>query len=178
MPTPFDPQLLLGQRFGLAYLLRLTNEAIQSAMLGTVGFVVLAMFLRRRWAAMLVAIALFTPVAVNGMFTAGTPLLDLLLGALIVVIFFLVVVEVRVARGDRGVDDALPPGAGADHHESRHVVGADWTGHAWFAHRRNRCGGVVRTGERSGGEGRHVNAECNHAERLCLLPSAFNAFYL
>ena len=91
MPTPFDPQLLLGQRFGLAYLLRLTNEAIQSAMLGTVGFVVLAMFLRRRWAAMLVAIALFTPVAVNGMFAAGTPLLDLLLGALIIVIFFLVV---------------------------------------------------------------------------------------
>ncbi len=91
MPTPFDPQLLLGQRFGLGYLLRLTNEAIQAAMLGTVGFVVLAMFLRRRWAAMLVAIALFTPVAVNGMFVAGTPLLDLLLGALIIVVFFLVV---------------------------------------------------------------------------------------
>ena len=58
-----DPQLLLGQRFGLAYVLRLTNEAIQAAMLGTVGFVVLGMWLRRRWAAMLVAIVLFTPVA-------------------------------------------------------------------------------------------------------------------
>jgi len=92
-PMPFlvDPQLLVGQRFGLAFVLRLTNEAIQSAMLATVGFVVLGMLLRRSWAAMLVSIVVFTPVAVNGMFAAGTPLLDLFLGALILLVFFLVV---------------------------------------------------------------------------------------
>jgi serine/threonine-protein kinase len=99
MPFVVDPQLLAGQRFGLAYVLRLTNEAIQSAMLGTVGFVVLGMLLRRWWAAILVSIVVFTPVAVNGMFAPGTPLLDLVLGALIITVFFLIVWKFGLLAG-------------------------------------------------------------------------------
>jgi hypothetical protein len=91
MPAMLDPQMVLAQRVGAAFVLRELNDAIQSAMLGTVGVVVLGMLLRRRWAAMLVAIVIFTPVAVNGMFAPGTPLLDLLLGAALIAVFVIVI---------------------------------------------------------------------------------------
>ena len=94
MPFPVNPELLMATRFVLSFVLRQLNEAIQSAMLGTIGVVVLGMLLRRRWAAILTAIVVFTPVAVNGMFTPGTPVLDLLLGAAIITLFVCVVTKV------------------------------------------------------------------------------------
>jgi hypothetical protein len=52
-----------------------------------VGIVALVLMLRRRWLGVAVAIVLFTPVALSGMFPPGTPVLDLLLGGGIIAIF-------------------------------------------------------------------------------------------
>jgi hypothetical protein len=62
-------------------------------MLGTVGIVAFRMVLRRTWAAILAGIIVYTPVAVNGTFMPGTPLLDLMIGVLIVATFVFVIVR-------------------------------------------------------------------------------------
>jgi serine/threonine-protein kinase len=90
VPEPM-PLLLntsaLYARHGIAWIVRNINEAVLSAMLGTVGLVAFGMLTRRRWAAILAAVIVFTPVAVNGMFMPGTPVLDLVIGGAIIAIF-------------------------------------------------------------------------------------------
>ena len=87
MPFAMDVASLISVRHEIAVIVRDLSEGISSAMLGTVGLIAFGMLLKRRWAAILVAIVAFTPVAVNGMFMPGTPLLDLLIGGAIIVIF-------------------------------------------------------------------------------------------
>jgi serine/threonine protein kinase len=94
-PIPVLPDLrpLLGVRHVLYGLVANVNDAISSGMLGTVGLAALVMLLKRRALAVGAAIICFTPVAVNGMFNPGYPLLALALGAGIIVIFVVVIVR-------------------------------------------------------------------------------------
>jgi len=62
-------------------------------MLGTVGVTSLLLLLKRRALAIAAAILIFTPVAVNGMFNPGYPLLALAIGAGIIGIFVWVIVR-------------------------------------------------------------------------------------
>ncbi len=92
-PLNIDATLLLGTREMLAYLIARIGEAIESAMLGVVGIVALLIWLERRWLAIGVGIVFFTPVALAGMFPAGTPLLDLAIGGLLIGVFVVTIVR-------------------------------------------------------------------------------------
>ncbi len=94
-PSPIvtDPMLLAGTREVIGYLCGRIASAIQGAMLCIVGYVALRLLLRRAWLAGAAAVILFTPVAINGMFQPGTPLLDLALGTLLIVVFVAVIVR-------------------------------------------------------------------------------------
>ncbi len=93
MPLTSDANLLIGTRQVASYLLDRIASAVQSAMLCVVGIVALLIWLKRPWLATIAAIACFTPVAINGMFPPGTPVLDLLLGAAIITVFVLTIVR-------------------------------------------------------------------------------------
>ena len=92
-PRPFgnDVSLLLGTRQVAGYLLSRIGSAIQGAMLCVVGVVALQMLLKRRWVATATAVIVFTPVAINGMFPAGTPWLDVGLGVALIGVFVAVI---------------------------------------------------------------------------------------
>jgi hypothetical protein len=92
-PLGMDFDLLLGTRQVLAYLLSRISNAVQGAMLCVVGFVALLIWLKRPWLATLAAIACFTPVAINGMFSPGTPVLDVILGTALMSVFILTIVR-------------------------------------------------------------------------------------
>ena len=82
-----DANLLLGSREVVAYLLGRIGEGIQGGMLCVVGITALLIWLKRPWLAGVAAVILFTPVAINGMFPPGTPILDLTLGAGLITVF-------------------------------------------------------------------------------------------
>ena len=83
----------MGVRHAVYGLVANVNDAISSGMLGTVGFAALVMLLKRRALAVAAAIVCFTPVAVNGMFNPGYPMLALALGSGIIVIFVFAIVR-------------------------------------------------------------------------------------
>jgi serine/threonine-protein kinase len=93
MPITIRPDSLIALRHGIAAILFNVNSALLFAMLGTVGIVAFRMLLGRAWAAVLAGIVIYTPVAVNGMYMPGTPLLDLTIGAIIISILVLVIVR-------------------------------------------------------------------------------------
>jgi serine/threonine-protein kinase len=97
MPQPLamDASLLVGTREALAYFCGRIASGIQGAMLCVVGYVALRLLLTRfgTWPAAAAAVMLFTPVAVNGMFPPGTPILDLVLGAALIVVLVAVIVR-------------------------------------------------------------------------------------
>jgi hypothetical protein len=63
-------------------------------MLCVVGFVALLILLKRPWRAAAGAVIVFTPVAINGMFPPGTPLLDIALGTALIGVFVFTIVRV------------------------------------------------------------------------------------
>jgi serine/threonine-protein kinase len=93
MPIAIRPDSLIALRHGIAAILLDVNNALLFAMLGTVGIVAFRMLLGRAWAALLAGIVIYTPVALNGMYMPGTPLLDLTIGAIIISIVVVVIVR-------------------------------------------------------------------------------------
>jgi hypothetical protein len=85
--------LLLGAREVIAYLLFRIGNAIQAAMLCVVAVVALLILLKRPWRVALAAIICLTPVAINGMFSQGTPLLDIALGTALMTVFIFTIVR-------------------------------------------------------------------------------------
>ncbi|MEO7276196.1 MAG: serine/threonine-protein kinase [Vicinamibacterales bacterium] len=94
-PMPVLPDLrpFMGMRYVIGQLLAQVPDALTSGMLGTVGLASLLLLLKRRTLAVAAAILMFTPVAVNGMFNPGYPLLALAIGAGIISIFVWVIVR-------------------------------------------------------------------------------------
>ena len=94
MPPAIDPMLLMTLRYPFAAILDRAQDGMSSAMLGMAGYTaLLILFKRRLWAA-LTAIVVFTPVAVDGMFMPGTPVLDLFVGVFIITVFVTVIARV------------------------------------------------------------------------------------
>jgi serine/threonine-protein kinase len=87
MPIGVDSALLVSAQFALAKVLKQLQDATTSAMLGLGGLVALRIWLRNRWVAAAAAVICYTGVVVNGMFSPGTPALDLAIGALITASF-------------------------------------------------------------------------------------------
>jgi serine/threonine-protein kinase len=84
-----DPNLLNGTREVLAFLLGRIAAGMHGGMLCVVGFTALLMWMKRPWLAAAAAVVCFTPVAIDGMFPAGTPALDLVMGAGLITVFVL-----------------------------------------------------------------------------------------
>jgi tRNA A-37 threonylcarbamoyl transferase component Bud32 len=84
-----DANLLRGTRDVLAFLLGRIVAGVHGGMLCVVGFTALRMWIGRTWIAAAAAIACFTPVAIDGMFPEGTPILDLVMGAGLITVFVL-----------------------------------------------------------------------------------------
>jgi hypothetical protein len=93
IPIGMDAMLLIGTREVVAHLFGRIAAGIQAAMLCVVGYVALRIWLKRAWLAGSAAVMLFTPVAINGMFPAGTPILDLILGAALISVFVAVIMR-------------------------------------------------------------------------------------
>src|SRR4051812_1837973 len=87
MPATPDPTVLLSVRYAMAKVLTQMQDALTSAMLGLGGFVALRIWLKRRWLAAVAAVICYTGVVMNGMFSPGSPILDLALGATITAAF-------------------------------------------------------------------------------------------
>jgi eukaryotic-like serine/threonine-protein kinase len=82
-----DLSQLLTVRYSLAEVLRQIEGGLSAGMLGTAGFVVFRILLKRRWTAAIAAVACFVWVVLEGMFNPGWPLLDFVLGLIITTIF-------------------------------------------------------------------------------------------
>jgi hypothetical protein len=92
--TMGEPRLLLGTREVLGYVFDRFATGIRGGMLCVVGVVALRLLLGRQWLTALAAILLFTPVAINGMFPDGTPVLDVLIGLALISVFVLTIIRV------------------------------------------------------------------------------------
>ncbi|MEZ5418250.1 MAG: serine/threonine-protein kinase [Vicinamibacterales bacterium] len=94
-PIPIARSLtaLEGLRETIGHTLFQMASALQAAMIGTAGIVVLRLGLRRAWLAALAALVFFAPVVLAGMFMPGTPQLDLVAGGLITAIFIGVILR-------------------------------------------------------------------------------------
>ncbi len=93
MPLTFDPTILMGTRYILSSIFSTFNDSIINSMLGVVGVVALLIFLKRAWLAWLASIAIFVWVVIQGMFSPGTPLLDLAIGIGIIAIYSAVILR-------------------------------------------------------------------------------------
>jgi hypothetical protein len=89
--TPADPNILLGSRFVVGRMLVQVGSAVSSGMLAVVGVVTLLILTKRKWSAHLLSSAIFVPVVIQGMFPAGTPMLDLAIGLGIILIWTAVI---------------------------------------------------------------------------------------
>jgi hypothetical protein len=83
MPAMPDPTVLLSVRYALAKILLQLQDAMTSAMLGLGGFVALRIWLKNRWLAAGAAVVCYAGVVMNGMFSPGSPAVDLALGTMI-----------------------------------------------------------------------------------------------
>lgn len=86
-PMPLEPADLtpsLGLRFVIAYVLSTLGRALGSGMLAVAGVITILILLKRKWAAHVVSSLLFVWVVIAGMFSPGTPMLDIAIGLAII----------------------------------------------------------------------------------------------
>jgi tRNA A-37 threonylcarbamoyl transferase component Bud32 len=85
--TPADPTVLLGARFVIGRMLSQIGGAFSAGMLAVCGVIAILIVARRKWLAHAIASLIFVWVVIEGMFPAGTPVLDLLIGFGIILIW-------------------------------------------------------------------------------------------
>ncbi len=93
IPISGDPIVLMGFRHVLAAIVLTVGSAVSTSMLGVVGVVALLIVLKRAWAAWIAAVCVFVWPVIQGMFPAGTPLLDLAVGTAITAVFVAVILR-------------------------------------------------------------------------------------
>ncbi len=84
---PADPSVLLGARFNIGRILSQIGGAVSAGMLAVSGVVAILLFVRRKWLAQLATSLIYVWVVINGMFPAGTPMLDVVVGFGIIMIW-------------------------------------------------------------------------------------------
>jgi hypothetical protein len=87
MPVTGNVDHLVALRYSVAIVLAMVQSAMSNSMLGTAGFVVFRILLKRRLPAAAAATFCFMWVVLQGMFSPGWPLLDLICGVVITAIF-------------------------------------------------------------------------------------------
>jgi hypothetical protein len=87
IPIWTDPGVLMGTRYVLSDIVNLFSSAMTNSMLAVGGIVALLMLLKRGWLALLAGSFIFVWVVIEGMFPAGTPLMDLAIGLGIIGIY-------------------------------------------------------------------------------------------
>ena len=93
IPISGDPIVLVGFRHVLAAIVLASGSAVTNSMLAVVGVVALLILLKRPWAAWTAAVCVFVWPVIQGMFPAGTPLLDLAVGIAIIGVFAAVILR-------------------------------------------------------------------------------------
>jgi hypothetical protein len=93
---PADANVLLGARFVLSRILTQFGGALLQGMLCVCGLVALMIPLKRKWLAHTVGSILFVWAVVDRMFSPGTPVLDVIMGMGIIVIFIGVILHAGV----------------------------------------------------------------------------------
>jgi serine/threonine-protein kinase len=82
-PMPLGPGnsfVLLGARFVIGSVLSQVGGAVSAGMLGVCGVIAILLLVKRKWLAQIIASSIFVWVVIQGMFPAGTPVLDLIIG--------------------------------------------------------------------------------------------------
>jgi tRNA A-37 threonylcarbamoyl transferase component Bud32 len=87
MPATPDPNELISVRYAFARILLQLQDAMTSAMLGLGGYVALRIWLKNRWLAAGAAVVCYAGVVINGMFSPGSPVADLVIGVIITAAF-------------------------------------------------------------------------------------------
>ena len=82
-----DTNVLLGARFVLARMASQFGTALLQGMLSVVGLVALMIPLKRKWITHIVGSLIYVWVVIQGMFNPGTPVLDFVVGLVIIGIF-------------------------------------------------------------------------------------------
>jgi len=93
VPIAYDPTLLMGFRHVFSSIVSTIGSSVTNSMLAVVGVVTLLIVLKRPWAAWGAAVCVFVWPVIQGMFPAGTPLLDLSIGFLIIAVFVAVIIR-------------------------------------------------------------------------------------
>jgi serine/threonine-protein kinase len=75
-----DLSVLLGARFVIGTMLSQIGGAVSAGMLAVCGVIAILLVVRYRWAAHIVASAIYVWAVISNMFPAGTPMLDLIIG--------------------------------------------------------------------------------------------------
>lgn len=84
---PADATVLLGARFVIGRMLSQIGGAVSAGMLGVCGVITILLFVKRKWVAQVGASSVFVWVVISGMFPAGTPVLDVIIGLGIIAIW-------------------------------------------------------------------------------------------
>ena len=85
--APADPSVLLGERFVLGRMLSQIGGAFSGGLLAVCGVIAVLIVTRRKWLAQGIASLVFVWVVIQGMFPDGTPILDLVIGLGIILIW-------------------------------------------------------------------------------------------
>jgi serine/threonine-protein kinase len=92
-PIAYDPSIFMGTGFVLSNIIGIFSSATINSMLAVVGIVALLILLKRAWLAWLAGSVILVWVVIQGMFPAGTPLLDLAIGFVIISIYIVVILR-------------------------------------------------------------------------------------
>jgi hypothetical protein len=85
--APADAAVLLGERFVIGRMLSQIGGAFSGGLLAVCGVIAILIVARRKWLAQVIASVVFVWVVIQGMFPDGTPILDLLIGLGIILIW-------------------------------------------------------------------------------------------
>ena len=87
MPLWTDPGIFMGTRHVLSEILSQFAGAIIWSMLAVAGLVALLILLKRAWLAWFAGMVIYVWPVIQGMFSPGTPTLDLIIGFAIIAIY-------------------------------------------------------------------------------------------
>jgi hypothetical protein len=77
---PADAQVMMGARMAIGRILSQLGNAMSQGMLAVAGVVTVLILVKRKWVAQILSSLVFVWVVIQGMFPAGTPILDVLIG--------------------------------------------------------------------------------------------------
>jgi tRNA A-37 threonylcarbamoyl transferase component Bud32 len=93
MPIWSDPSIFMGTRHVLSHIVGVFNDGVVWSMLAVGGIVALLILLQRAWLTWLAGTIIYVSAVIHGLFSPGTPLLDLVIGSAIIGIYIGVILR-------------------------------------------------------------------------------------